>query len=85
MTGHPPWPTALSLEPSVKSPHHTAAAPLVGLSRRGVAVPKKEVSPPAQERTVEPGPGLDFGIEDVKEGKKKEKEKEMTEIPSLRF
>ena len=75
MTGHPPWPTALSLDPSVKSPHHTAAAPLVGLSRRGVAVPKKEVSPPAQERTVDPGPGLDFGIE----------EKEMMEFPSLRF
>ena len=64
MTGHPPWPTALSLDPSENSPHHTAAAPLVGLSRRGVAVPKKEVSPPAEERTVDSGPGLDICIED---------------------
>ena len=39
---------ALSLEPSENSPHHTAAAPLVGLSRRGGAVPKKEVAPPTR-------------------------------------
>ena len=43
-----------------------------------------EVSPPAQERTVEPGPGLDFGIEDVREGGCRIK-KEMMEFPSLRF